>query len=97
MSNQLSRGSNVTTTVLTNEIDVMNKLSVGLAGGQFSCYDFRHKLSKLNNQLLFSFLLPLFILKRQYHVSWRSISGFHLKVMVKGRWLCTDEALSLQH
>lgn len=33
MSNQPSWGSNVTTTVLTNEIDVMNKLSVGLAGG----------------------------------------------------------------
>lgn len=34
MSNHPSWDSNVTTTVLTNKIDVMNKLSVGFAEGQ---------------------------------------------------------------
>lgn len=46
--------------------------------------------------LLLSWLLPL-VLPRPYRVSCRSISGVKLKVMLKGRWLCTDKARSLEH
>lgn len=98
-----SWAANVTTSVRPQiKIDVMNKSSP--TRGRFICAEAllstRRQLPTTNFFLLLLLLLSwllLLVLGRPYRVSCRSISGVKLKVMLKGRWLCTDKARSLQH
>lgn len=95
-----SWAANVTTSVRPQiKIDVMNK-----SGPTLGTIHLRGRLSRRrqtflpwSSQLLLLSWLLLLVLGRPYRVSCRSISGVKRKVMLKGRWLCTDKARSLQH